>query len=86
MAKYARLPTWRTSSPQASLRKLRKKLCTMSVTAVMDAYRSAYFQCKLEDDKIPLARAVQNLVQALEGDAGVEQGRERAMAVSDWRM
>jgi hypothetical protein len=43
---------------------LRKKLSIVSVTAVMDAYRSAYFQCKLEGDKVPLARAIQTLVQA----------------------
>jgi hypothetical protein len=36
----------------------------MSVTAVMDAYQSAYFQCKLDSDKIPSARAIQTLVQA----------------------
>ena len=43
---------------------LRKKLSTMSITAVMDAYRSAYFRCKLEGDKVPPARAIQTLVQA----------------------
>ena len=43
---------------------LRKKLSTMSVTAVKDAYHSAYFQCKLDGDKIPSARAIQTLVQA----------------------
>ena len=48
----------------AQLAELRKKLSTMSVTAVMDAYRSAYFQCKLDGDKIPSARAIQTLVQA----------------------
>jgi hypothetical protein len=36
----------------------------MSITAVMDAYRSAYFQCKPDGDKIPSARALQTLVQA----------------------
>jgi hypothetical protein len=35
----------------------------MSVT-VMDAYRSAYYQCRLDGDKIPPARAIQTLVQA----------------------
>ena len=35
----------------------------MSFTSVMDTYRSAYIQCKLEGDKVPLARAVQTLVQ-----------------------
>jgi hypothetical protein len=36
----------------------------MSITALMDSYRSAYFQCKLEGDKVPSARAIQTLVQA----------------------
>jgi hypothetical protein len=36
----------------------------MTVSAVMDAYRSAYFQCKLDGDKVPSARAIQTLVQA----------------------
>jgi len=35
----------------------------MGITAVMDAYRSAYFQCKLEGDKVPPARVIQTLVQ-----------------------
>ena len=34
----------------------------MSVTSVKDAYQSAYFQCKLEGDKVP-AQAIQTLVQ-----------------------
>ena len=46
------------------LAELRRKLSTMSVTAVKDAYQSAYFQCKLEGDKVPPARAIQTLVQA----------------------
>jgi hypothetical protein len=45
---------------------LRKKLSLMSVTVVMDAYRSAYFQCKLGGDKTPSALAIQTLVQAWE--------------------
>jgi hypothetical protein len=49
---------------EVQLAELRKKLALMSVTAVMDAYRSAYFQCKLEGDKVPPARAIQTLVQA----------------------
>jgi hypothetical protein len=48
---------------EVQLAELRKKLSVMSVTAVMDAYRSAYFQCKLEGDKVPSARAIQTLVQ-----------------------
>jgi hypothetical protein len=30
----------------AQLTEFRKKLSTMSITAVMDAYRGAYFQCE----------------------------------------
>ena len=43
---------------------LRRKLSLVSVTAVMGAYRGAYFQCKLEGDRIPSARAIQTLAQA----------------------
>ena len=35
----------------------------MSVTSVKGAYQSAYFQCRLDGDKVPSARAIQNLVQ-----------------------
>jgi hypothetical protein len=49
---------------ELQLAELRKKLSIMSVTAVINAYRSAYFQCKLEGDKLPSARAIQTLVQA----------------------
>lgn len=47
----------------AQLAELRNKLALMSVTAVKDAYQSAYFQCKLDGEKIPSARAIQTLVQ-----------------------
>ena len=30
---------------------------------IQDAYQSAYFQCALNGDKIPSARAIQTLVQ-----------------------
>src|SRR5215471_14717033 len=49
---------------EIQLAELRRRLSTMSVTAVMDAYRSAYFQCRLEGDKVPPACPVQTLVQA----------------------
>jgi hypothetical protein len=39
-------PTWSDKLTTAQLTELRKKLSTMSITAVMDAYRSAYLQCK----------------------------------------
>jgi hypothetical protein len=35
----------------------------MSVASVKDAYQSAFFQCKLDGDKIPSARAIQTHVQ-----------------------
>jgi len=31
---------------------------------IQDAYQSAYFQCALDDAKIPSARAIQTLVKA----------------------
>jgi hypothetical protein len=34
------------------------------LTPLQDAYQSAYFQCKLDGDKIPPTRAIQTLVQA----------------------
>jgi hypothetical protein len=49
---------------EVQLAELRRKLSMMSITALMDSYRSAYFQCKLEGDKIPTARVVQTLVHA----------------------
>ena len=56
---------------------LRKKLSTMTVTAVMDAYRSAYFpQCQLEGHNVPSARAIQTLVQAWKEMRGWPKRRE----------
>jgi hypothetical protein len=43
---------------------LRKEISMMSIAAAMDAFRSAYFQCKLEVDKVPSARAIQTLLEA----------------------
>src|SRR6516165_3129541 len=43
---------------EIQLAELRRRLSTMSVTAVMGAYRSAYFQCRLEGDKVPPTRAL----------------------------
>jgi hypothetical protein len=48
----------------AQLSELRKKLSAMSVTAVKDTYQSAYYQCRLDGDKVPSPRAIQTLVQA----------------------
>ena len=63
-AKHAKLAGVEDKLTEVQLAELRKKLSMMSVTAVMDAYRSSYFQCKLEGDKVPSARAIQTLVQA----------------------
>jgi hypothetical protein len=57
------------------LQELRRKLSTMSVTAVKDAYHSAYYQCRLDGDKIPSARAIQTLVQAWRGMRGWSKRR-----------
>ena len=46
----------------------------MSVTAVMDAYRSAHYQCKFDGDKVPSARAIQTL------DAGVARDEKMVKA------
>jgi hypothetical protein len=43
---------------------LQRKLSTMSVTAIQDFYRAAYYRCRLENDGLPPARAIQELVQA----------------------
>jgi hypothetical protein len=41
-----------------------RKLSTMSVTAIQDFYRAAYYRCRLENDGVPTARSIQELVQA----------------------
>jgi hypothetical protein len=43
---------------------LQRKLSTMSVTAIQDFYRTAYYHCRLENDRVPTARSIQELVQA----------------------
>jgi len=43
---------------------LRKKLGTMSVTDIQDFDRAAYYRCRLENEGVPPARAIQELVQA----------------------
>lgn len=49
---------------EAELQQLRRKLSTMSVTALGDFYRAAYYRCRLEGYAVPPARAIQELVQA----------------------
>ena len=46
------------------LEALQRRLSEMSVTAVQDFYRTAYFACRFEDDRLPSARSIQELVQA----------------------
>jgi hypothetical protein len=43
---------------------LQRRLSTMSVTGIQDFYRAAYYRCRLENDGVPPARAIQELVQA----------------------
>jgi hypothetical protein len=43
---------------------LQRKLTSMSVTGLHDFYFAAHYRCRLEQGKIPSARAVQELVQA----------------------
>jgi hypothetical protein len=49
---------------QAELEGLRRKLSVMSVTGVKDFYAAAYWECKMNGDRAPAARAIQKLVQA----------------------
>ena len=57
-----RKPVQTETLSQADLESLKKKLGAMSVTAVLDFYRSAYGRCKLDGDHAPAARAIQELV------------------------
>jgi len=46
------------------LNALEKRLSGMSIVAVRDFYGMALYRCRLEEDSIPDARAVQELVAA----------------------
>ena len=46
------------------LDELLKKLAAMSLTGLHDFYFAAHYRCRLEEGKIPNARAIQELVQA----------------------
>jgi hypothetical protein len=43
---------------------LQRRLDQMSVTGVEDFYRTCYLACRLDGDRVPSARSVQELVQA----------------------
>jgi hypothetical protein len=43
---------------------LKRRLDQMSVTGVQDFYRTAYLACRVDGDRVPSARSVQELVQA----------------------
>lgn len=49
---------------EEELNLLRRKLSTMSLTALYDFYRAAYHRCRIEGYAIPPASAIQELVQA----------------------
>jgi hypothetical protein len=42
---------------------LRRKLSTMSITALHDFYFAAYLHCRPENGSLPTARQIQELVQ-----------------------
>ena len=43
---------------------LQRRLDQMSVTGVQDFYRTAYLACRIDGDRVPPARSIQELVQA----------------------
>jgi hypothetical protein len=49
---------------KAELNAMQQRPSGMSITAIEDFYRTALFRCRLEEDRIPEARAVQELVAA----------------------
>ena len=46
------------------LEELNRRLSMMSVTAVRDFYHSAHLACRLDGERVPSARNIQELVQA----------------------
>lgn len=46
------------------LEELNRRLASMSVTGVRDFYSSAYLSCRLDGERVPSARNIQELVQA----------------------
>jgi hypothetical protein len=49
---------------KSELAALQKKLATMSTTALHDFYFAAYYRCRLQEQAVPSARDIQELVQA----------------------
>jgi hypothetical protein len=45
------------------LEALQRRLSQMSTTAVQDFYRTAHFACRFQEDRLPSARSIQELVQ-----------------------
>src|SRR5262249_34491814 len=48
---------------QDELAELRTSLARLSVTAVRQAYHTAYSRCRMVNDHVPTARSIQELVQ-----------------------
>ena len=46
------------------LEDLNRRLAAMSVTTVREFYKTAYLGCRMDADRLPSARNVQELVQA----------------------
>jgi hypothetical protein len=49
---------------RGELAEIQRKLSMMSVTGIQDFYRAAYYRCRLENEGLPPARAIQELVEA----------------------
>jgi hypothetical protein len=45
------------------IRQLRISLSRLSLTAVRQAYHTAYARCRMVNDRVPSARSIQELVQ-----------------------
>jgi len=65
-------PTDRPMTPK-ELAELRDRLSHMSVTALLDAYHSAWYGCKIEGREAPNAARIQKLVQVWKELKGVRR-------------
>jgi hypothetical protein len=64
MARRPEVPSTKDVLSRDDLAELQRKLSQMSVTGLQDFYRTAYYRCRLEGERVPQARAIQELVQA----------------------
>jgi hypothetical protein len=52
---------------EAELKKRRRELSMLSPHHVSEAYKRAYEACRMDDDRLPRASAIQELVAAWKG-------------------